>query len=88
MSPEYVSTHPQLTAAETLAPIRSRLDDAETVYTFPVLDDGRRVVGVVSLRDLMRADDAMPVGSLMKSHIRRREQRLRKSLPGGAQNPG
>ncbi|MBK7821035.1 MAG: magnesium transporter [Tessaracoccus sp.] len=67
MSPEYVSTHPNLTVAATLARVRLRLDDAETVYTLPVLDGERRVVGVVSLRDLLGADETTLVGDIMRA---------------------
>lgn len=66
MSPEYVSTHPELTVVETMARVRARLDDAETVYTLPVLDDGRRVVGVVGLRDLIGADETILIESLVR----------------------
>jgi magnesium transporter len=65
MSPEYVATRPDLTAEESLGRVRSRIADAETVYTLPVVDAGRRLVGIVSLRDLMRADPGAPVGQLM-----------------------
>lgn len=66
MSPEYVTTHPQLTVAETMRRLRSRIDDAETVYTLPVTDSARKVVGVVSLRDLLAADDTTTIDALMK----------------------
>ncbi|MBL3686810.1 magnesium transporter [Leucobacter zeae] len=66
MTPEYVSVRERSTAAEALDRVRARLDDAETVYTIPVLDDGRRVVGVVSLRDLMRADADARCADLMQ----------------------
>jgi magnesium transporter len=56
MSPEYVSTRADQTAGEALDRVRARLDDAETVYTLPVLEDSRRVLGVVGLRDLLGAD--------------------------------
>ncbi|MFJ6281384.1 magnesium transporter [Arthrobacter subterraneus] len=65
MSPEYAVTYPDLTAAQTMERVRERLDDAETIYTLPVLDSGRRVVGVVSLRDLMRAEPQSPVSDFM-----------------------
>lgn len=64
MSPEFVTTHPQLTVRETFARIRAALDSAETVYTVPVTD-ARRVVGVVSLRDLMSADEDAVISDLM-----------------------
>lgn len=66
MSPEYVTTHPQLTVAETMRRLRSRIDDAETVYTLPVTDAARKVVGVVSLRDLLAADETTTIDALMQ----------------------
>ncbi|MDN5743855.1 MAG: magnesium transporter [Nocardioidaceae bacterium] len=65
MTPEYVSTRTESTAAETLRRVYARLDEAETVYTLPVLDSGRHVAGVVSLRDLLRAADQDRIGDIM-----------------------
>jgi magnesium transporter len=65
MSPEYVSTRPGATAGQTLERIRARLADAETVYTLPVVDDQRRLVGIVSLRELMIASPDTPVGQIL-----------------------
>lgn len=56
MSPEYVATKPELTVAQTLKRIRIRIDEAETIYLLPILDTSRRVIGVVSLRQLIGAD--------------------------------
>lgn len=66
MSPEYVTTHPHLTASETLRRLRARIEDAETIYTLPVTDHARRVVGVVSLRDLLAAADDILIDALMQ----------------------
>lgn len=66
MSPEYVSTRVIHTVAEAMERVRARLDDAETVYTLPVLDDGRHVVGTVSLRGLLRADAHQTVSEIMQ----------------------
>ena len=66
MSPEYVTTRPDLTACQSLERVRERLTDAETVYTLPVLDGQRRLVGIVSLRDLMRADPDTLVEQLLQ----------------------
>ncbi len=65
MSPEYVAARPDRSAADALERARARLDEAETIYTLPVIDGSRRVVGVVSLRDLLRAAPETPVGELM-----------------------
>ncbi|MCO1338972.1 magnesium transporter [Kocuria polaris] len=65
MSPEYVATRPHLSVGETLESLRRRMSDAETIYTLPVLDDQRRLVGVVSLRDLMSASAETAVAEIM-----------------------
>ncbi|MGO1974958.1 MAG: magnesium transporter [Propionibacteriaceae bacterium] len=59
MSPEFVSARPTDTLAEGLARVRERGVESETIYTIPVTDESRRLVGVVSLRDLLLgpADD-------------------------------
>ncbi len=69
MSPEYVSTRTDQTADQALQRVRARLDEAETVYTLPVLDDSRHVVGVISLRDLLRAEPETLVGELMRDAV-------------------
>ncbi|WP_404321135.1 magnesium transporter [Arthrobacter luteolus] len=69
MSPQFVTTSPDRTAAESLARVRSQLDDAESVYTIPVTDGRRHLLGVVSLRDLLRAADSDPVADLMKAPL-------------------
>src|SRR5690625_972169 len=66
MTPEYVATRVHSTVEETLMRVRARIDDAETIYSLPVLDDSRRVIGIVSLRDLLRAVPSAPVSELMQ----------------------
>lgn len=66
MSPEVVATHPELTVGATMRRLRAHVDDAETVYTLPVLDHERRVVGIVSLRDLIGADQEVTIDTLMR----------------------
>lgn len=65
MSPEFVSTREDLTVQQTMDRVYSRLDEAEMIYMLPVLDDGRRVVGVVGLRTLLGAAPDTPVAELM-----------------------
>lgn len=69
MSPEFVTTHPHLSVGETFARVRNQLDDAESIYTIPVTDTGRHLVGVISLRDVLRADDSALVSELMKKPL-------------------
>ncbi len=53
MSPEFVHVHPSDSLDDALARVRVRGRASETIYTVPVTDDSRRLVGVVSLRDLL-----------------------------------
>ncbi|MCT1434294.1 magnesium transporter [Dietzia maris] len=69
MSPEFISTHPGLTAGETLERVRQRIDEAETIYAIPVTDDERRLVGIVGLRAVMRAEPQTAVHELMNDAI-------------------
>ena len=65
MTPEYVTTRMDFTVEETLARLRDRIEDAETIYMLPVLDDARHVAGVVSLRDLIAAEPEAVIASVM-----------------------
>lgn len=69
MSPEFVITHPELTVNETFTRVKTQLDDAESIYTIPVTDTGRHLVGVVSLRDVLRAESDVLISEIMKSPL-------------------
>ncbi|WP_114906086.1 magnesium transporter [Ornithinimicrobium murale] len=66
MSPELVSVHRLATVGQALANIRAHLHRAETVYTVPVVGDGRVLVGVVGLRRLLATDPDVPVAEVMR----------------------
>ena len=65
MSPQFITLREHNTAADALARVQSRLRSAETVYYLPVIDSGRRVLGAVTLRELMGADKTQRVEDLM-----------------------
>lgn len=69
MTPEYLIARPDEPVHEVLA--RARRDEAkfETIYTIPVVDDSRTLVGILSLRELMRAGDEDLVGSVMNTPV-------------------
>lgn len=53
MSPEVVAIPGTLTVADALRTVRFKGGNAETVYTLPVVDAGRRLQGIVELRELV-----------------------------------
>ena len=65
MTPEYVTAKMDATVEKTFKRVRARLDEAETIYSLPVVDGSRRVVGVVSLRDLLRAEPDEVISEIM-----------------------
>ncbi|GLU47941.1 magnesium transporter [Nocardiopsis ansamitocini] len=56
MTPETVLLHRDLTVGRALEVVRAKGADAETVYTLPVVDGGRRLAGMVQLSDLVTSD--------------------------------
>lgn len=71
MSPEAVLLHRDSTVEQALVRVRDKGSDAETVYTLPVVDGGRRLVGVVALRDLVLAGPARPLAELIDETVPR-----------------
>ena len=69
MSPEFVHLRESMTVGDALAEVRRRGAGAETVYTLPVTDGQRRLVGVVSLRQLVLSPPASPVAELMETDV-------------------
>ena len=55
MTTEYIAVPATLTAAQTIDKLRELEPDAETIYYVYVADDDGRLVGVLSLRDLIVA---------------------------------
>lgn len=65
MSPEVATVHAEHDVASALAHVRDVVADSETIYTICVTDDTRRLLGVVSLRDLIAADPDTLVAELV-----------------------
>lgn len=69
MTPDYISLRKNMTVAEALAYIKKEGMDSETVYTCYIKDEGRRLLGIVSLRTLVISDDHVQVGDLMHEDV-------------------
>ncbi|MBF6214698.1 magnesium transporter [Nocardia puris] len=65
MTPEVVALPRNLTVAQALAMVRAKGSAAETVYTLPVVDSGRRLTGIVELRELVLAEPETMVSELV-----------------------
>ena len=65
MTPAYVAVSKDATSAQAIAAIRRLVDDAETVNYVYVVDEGRHLLGVLSLYRLLLSPDDTPVSKLM-----------------------
>jgi len=65
MTTEFVAVPRTLTAAETIDRLRELEPNAETIYYVYVTDADDRLVGVLSLRDLIVAKPNRPIGDFM-----------------------
>ena len=57
MTTEYVSLRPHMTVEEAILRIRRQGVDKETIYTCYVTDTQRKLLGTVTVKDLLLADD-------------------------------
>jgi magnesium transporter len=65
MTSDYATLKPELTAAEAIEALRLQAPDSETIYKAFIVDDERRLVGSVSLRELLLARTGSRVADLM-----------------------
>ena len=70
MTTEYVSLRPQMTVEEAILRIRRQGVDKETIYTCYVTTKDRTLTGIVTVKDLLLAeDDEMEIEDLMITNM-------------------
>lgn len=69
MTTEYVAVKEDVTAQEAIEIIRATAPDAETVYYVYVVDKENRLVGVVSLRELILSAPPTKVADIMRTEV-------------------
>ncbi len=69
MTTEYLSLRPQMTVEEAIKRIRRTCVDKETIYTCYVTDQNRTLIGMLSLKDLLVADDDDVVENIMETNV-------------------
>jgi len=65
MTTEYASLPEEITVSEALDQLRIQSPDSETIYYIYILDEGRRLDGIVSLRELIQAKRAATLSEIM-----------------------
>ena len=69
MTAEFVDLRKTMRVSEAFQRIRRTAIDKETVYTCYVMDDNRRLEGVVTVRELFLADDDDIIGDIMEKNV-------------------
>lgn len=69
MTSDYAILKKDMNVAQAMAYLRDEAPDAETIYQAYVIDEQRRLLGVVSLRDLILSDIDTSIEDLMLSNV-------------------
>lgn len=69
MTTEFVSISANQTIRNAMKILKSEAPEAETIYYIYVVDDLERLVGVISLRDLILADDDKLISEVMNDRV-------------------
>jgi len=69
MSPRFARLRPEASIDEAITYLRQQVGHVETIYNAYVLDDEQRLLGVLSLGDLVVADPAKTVRAVMSTEF-------------------
>ncbi|MDO5035984.1 MAG: magnesium transporter, partial [Porphyromonas sp.] len=69
MTVEYVALRPEMTVREARSYIKEVGITRETIYTNYVIDESRKLIGIISLRELVTRDDDEIIGDIMTTNI-------------------
>ena len=69
MTTEFVDLLPTMTVADAVKRIKRTGTDKETINICYVIDDGRHLLGTVSIRTLILSEDDEPVAEIMQENV-------------------
>lgn len=69
MTNEMVTVPPTVTAEEAIRLVRQQAREMDNVYYVYVVDDAERLLGELSLRELIVADPRLPIGRVMRREL-------------------
>lgn len=70
MTTDFLSFPPNMTVAETFKNLRLIAPDVEMIYYIYVTNDNDKLLGVLSMKDLLLAADSARIDSIMKEQIK------------------
>lgn len=69
MTTEYVTLRPNMSVGESILRIRRTGVDKETIYTCYVTDENRKLIGLVSVKELLLSDYNQVIEDIMETNI-------------------
>ncbi len=69
MTTDYISLRPKMTVSDAIKRIRRTISEAETVYTCYVTDDNRKLLGYLSVKNLLLAREEEKICDIMDKTI-------------------
>ncbi|MCO8089101.1 magnesium transporter [Acinetobacter indicus] len=69
MSSEYATLKPNMSVKDAIKMLRYEAPDSETIYLAYVLDEARKLLGVLSLKQLILAEEQSNISDLMATDI-------------------
>ena len=69
MTSDYATLPPDLTASQAIEHLREVAPDKETIYHAYLMDERRKIIGFVSLKDLIVAQREARVGDIMNTDM-------------------
>ena len=69
MTPEFVSLRPTMTVSDSIKRIRRTGVDKETIYTCYVIEDNRKLIGMISIKTLLLSDEDDVISDIMEPNV-------------------
>lgn len=69
MTPRYAAIRSNITVAQAISFIRKNVEKVETIYYLYVVDELKKLKGVVSLKEVLTANDNEVVNNIMERHV-------------------
>jgi len=69
MTTEFISLPADIPVEEAIARLREIAPEAETIYYVYVVDENNRLIGVISLRDLIASSDGTIIKNVMRHNV-------------------
>ncbi len=69
MTTEFISLPADIPVEDAIARLREIAPEAETIYYVYVVDENNRLIGVISLRDLIASSDGTIIKSIMRHNV-------------------